>query len=59
MHAQIDPIYDTHHLCMRLSIDGILAMPCDFSGGKTMNKSSVNTSNRGRICLFYQNETKI
>ena len=32
--AGIDLIHDTHHLCMRLRIGGILAMSRGFSGGK-------------------------
>ena len=44
----IDLIHDTRHLCMRLRIDGILAMSRGFS-----------TSNRGRICLFNQQKTAI
>ena len=54
----IDLIHHTRHLCMRLWIDGILAMSRGFSGGKQWKKF-VNTSNHGLICLFYQNETTI
>ena len=43
---------------MRLRIDGILAMSGGVSGGKQWMKFA-NTSNRVRICLFYQNETTI
>ena len=46
----MDLIHDTHHLCTRSRIDGIKAM----SRGKF-----ANTSNRGRLCLFSQNETTI
>ena len=44
----IDLIHDTRHLCVRIWIDGILAMSHGFS-----------TINHGRICLFYQHKTTI
>ena len=39
-------------------IDGIKAMSRDISGAKQAMKFS-NTSNRRRVCLFYQNEKTI
>ena len=39
-------------------IDGIKAMSRDFSGEKQAMKFG-NTSNRRRVCLFYQNEKTI
>ena len=41
-------------------IDGILLKSCNvvFQGGKHVIKFA-NTSNRGRVCLVYQNETTI
>ena len=49
----IDLIHDTRHLCTRSKIDGIKAMSRGISGGKQVIKFT-NTSNRGRVCLFYQ-----
>ena len=49
----IDLIHDTRHLCTRSKIDGIKAMSRGISGGKQVIKFA-NTSNRGRVCLFYQ-----
>ena len=49
----VDLIHDTRHLCTRSKIDGIKAMSRGISGGKQVIKF-VNTSNRGRVCLFYQ-----
>ena len=45
---------------MRLRNDGIIkAGQCQvISGGKQV-KEFANTSNRGRVCLFYRNETTI
>ena len=51
-------IHDTRHLCRRSWIDGIKAMSRGISGGKQVIKFA-NTGNRGRVCLFYQNETTI
>ena len=48
--------YDTRHLCMHPRIDGIFAMSRDFSGDEQWIEFAI-TSNRGGICLFYQNET--
>ena len=48
----VDLIHDTRHLCTRSKIDGIKAMSRGISGGKQVIKF-VNTSNRGRVCLFY------
>ena len=53
---QKDLIHDARHLCSRSRIDGIKAMSRGISGGKQVIKFA-NTSNRGRVCLFYQNET--
>ena len=53
-----DLIHDTRRLCTRSRIDGIKAVSFVISRGKQVIKSA-NTSNRGRICLFYQNETTI
>ena len=49
----IDLIHDTRHLCTRSKIDGIKAMSRGISGGKQVIKFA-DTSNRGRVCLFYQ-----
>ena len=54
----IDFIHDARHLCTRSRVDGIKAMSCGFSGGKQVTKFA-STSNRGWVCLFYQNETTI
>ena len=54
----IDLIHDARHLCTRSRIDGIKAMSHGFSGGKQVTKFA-STSNRGWVCLFYQNETTI
>ena len=43
---------------MRLRINGILATSSGFLGGKQWIKFA-NTSFRGRVCLFYQNELTI
>ena len=56
MCPAIDLIHDARHLCLRSGIEGIKAMSRGISGGKQVIKF-VNTSNRGRVCLFYQNET--
>ena len=53
----IDIIHDTCHLCTRFRIDGIKAMSHGFSGGK-QNIKFAKARNRGRLCLFSQNETK-
>ena len=55
-YLQIDLIHDVRHLCTRSRIDGIKAMSRGISGGKQVIKFA-NTSNRGRVCIFYQNET--
>ena len=49
----IDLIHDTRHLCKRSKIDGIKAMSRGISKGKQVIKFA-NTSNRDRVCLFYQ-----
>ena len=49
----IDLIHDTRHLYTRSKIDGIKAMSRGISEGKQVIKFA-NTSNRGRVCLFYQ-----
>ena len=49
----IDLIHDTRHLCTRSRIEGIKAMSRGISEGKQVIKFA-NTSNRGRVCLFYQ-----
>ena len=54
----IDLIHDTRHLCMRLRIDGILAVSRRFSRGKQWIKFA-NARNRGRVSLFSQNERTI
>ena len=54
----IDIINDTRHLCTRLGIDGVNVMSRGFSRGKQLIKFA-NTSNRGRVCLFSQNELTI
>ena len=56
MCPAIDLIHDARHLCSRSGIEGIKAMSRGISGSKQVIKF-VNTSNRGRVCLFYQNET--
>ena len=56
--GSLDLIHDTCHLCTRFRVDGIKAMSRDISGDKQVIKCS-NTSKRGRICLFSQNETTI
>ena len=56
--GSLDLIHDTCHLCTRFRVDGIKAMSRDISGHKQVIKCS-NTSKRGRICLFSQNETTI
>ena len=56
--ARIDLIRDTRHLCTRSRIDGLKPMSRCISGGKQVIKFA-NTSNRGRVCLFYQNEATI
>ena len=56
--ARIDLIHDTSHPCTRPRIDGLKPMSRGISGGKQVIKFA-NTSNRGRVCLFYQNETTI
>jgi len=57
----IDLIYDTHHLCTRFRINGVKAVSrfiCGWGeGGGKINFG--NRSNRGQVCLFYQNETTI
>ena len=55
-YLQIDRIHDVRHLCSRSRIDGIKAMSRGISGGKQVIKFA-NTSNRGRVCISYQNET--
>ena len=55
----IDVIHDTRHLCTRSRIDGIKAMSRGISDGKQVIKFANNTSNGGRVCLFYQNKTTI
>ena len=47
-------IPDTRHLYRRFRINGIKAMLRSISEGKQVIKFA-NTSNCGRICLFYQN----
>ena len=54
----IDLIHDTRNLRTRFRNDGIKAMSPGISGGKQKIKFT-NTRNRGRLCLFYQNETTI
>ena len=54
----IDLIHDTRHLCTRSKIDGIKAMSRGISGGKQVIKFT-NTSNRGRVCLFYQKRRRL
>ena len=49
----IDLIHDTRHLCTRSKIDGMKAMSRGISRSKQVTKFA-NTSNRGRVCLFYQ-----
>ena len=53
----IDTIHDTRQLCTRFRIDGIKAMSRVISGGKQKIKFA-KARNRGRLCLFSQNETK-
>ena len=50
-----DLIQETRHLRTRFRINGITAM----SRGNSRGQKSDNTSNRGRVCIFYQNETMI
>ena len=57
-HQTIDLIHDARHLCTPVEIDGIKAMSRGFSGGKQLIKAA-NTSNRGRIYLFPQNDKTI
>ena len=52
----IDLFYDTRHLCTRFRVDGIKATSRAFSGDK---QKFAGTSNGGRVCLFFQNETTI
>ena len=54
----IDIIHDTHHLCTSFRIDGIKVMSRGILGGKEKIKFA-NARNRGRVCLFCQNETTI
>ena len=54
----IDIIYDTRHLCSPFRIDGTKAMSRGISGGKQVIKFA-NASNRGRLCLFSQNEMTV
>ena len=53
----IDRIHDTRHLCTRFRIDGRKAMSRGIFKGASQ-KTIVNARNRGRLCLFPQNETK-
>ena len=48
----VDLIHDTRHLCTRSKIDRMKAMSRGILGGKQVIKF-VNTSNCGRVCLFY------
>ena len=54
----IDLIHDTHNLRTRFRTDGIKAMSRGISGGKQKIKFT-NTRNRGRLCLFSEDETTI
>ena len=54
MHL-IDFIHDTRYLCTRIKTDGILAMSLAIS--EVIKFASM--SNRGRVCLFIQNQTTI
>ena len=56
--SSIDLIHDTRHLFTRLRNDGMKPGNVASSGGKQM-KEFANTSNRGRVCLFYRKETTI
>ena len=58
MEGLIFGIYGTRHLCTRSRIDGINAMSRGISRGKQVIKFA-NESNRGRVWLFYKNETTI
>ena len=53
--------YQNHgdsYLCTRFRVDGIKVISRDISGGKQKIKFA-NVINRGRLCLFSQNETTI
>ena len=59
LHARGE--YQNHcdsHLCTRFRVDGIKVTSRDTSGGK-QNIKFANAINRGRLCLFSQNETAI
>ena len=56
--SSIDLFHGARHLFTRFRIDGIEAMSRGISGGKQKIKF-VNARNRGRLCLFSQNETTI
>ena len=49
---------DIHDPRTRSRIDGIKVMARGISEGKQVMKFA-NTSNRGRVCLFYRNERTI
>ena len=55
---EIDLIHNARYLCMRSRIDGMKAMLRGISGGKKVI-NFANTSNRGQVCLYYQNEATI
>ena len=52
--VKIDRTHDTRHLWIRTRIDGIKAMSRCILGGQTSD-----TSNRGRVILFYWKDTTI
>ena len=56
--SEIDLIQDARPLCLRFRIDRIKAMSRGISGGKQVIKIA-DTSNRGRVSLFSQNERTI
>ena len=55
---EIHLIHNARHLCTRSRIDGIKTMSRGISGGKQVIKFA-NTSNRGQVCLYYQNKMTI
>ena len=57
-YALIDLIHNARQLRSRFRINGITAISRGISGGK-QKKKLVNARNRGRLCVFSQNEEMI
>ena len=56
---QNDLIHVTRHLCTLSRIDGINAIGHVVFQGAKQVKKIANASNRGRVCLFFQNNTRL